>query len=235
MNMKQSILGVTLLLAAFTVHAFEISDLSEMLFEDTATGVEGKIKDANYEFRANRAILLDKALQGRAHLLVSRNRGSVLVAGQVETQALKERALSIVLRATKLKWKEGDVNNVEPANARVCSETVSKVSIANERRRAITKTAVTECSTVNRFYNEIRVAEPLNEVQQSDDEVQRATIVSQLLHASIIDRAGVIKVVVSDGFVYLLGDELSEETAERATELVSSMPGVEKVSPLFRF
>ncbi|ORU90578.1 MAG: transport-associated protein [Cycloclasticus sp. symbiont of Poecilosclerida sp. M] len=241
MKIKQIIVGTGLFIFASTSSAFEMSDLSEMLFEDTATGIGGKLKDAEFEFRANRTILLDKSLQNRAHLVVSRNRGSVLIAGQAETHALKGHAVDIVLSATQLKWKEGDVNHVEPANARVCNEASSSEASpampGNARRRAILKTASTtvECSTVNRFYNEISVGAPLTETQISDEDVLRATIVNKLLHEGIIERANVIKVVVSARHVYLLGDELSQGDAGRASEFVKTIPDVEKVSPLFRF
>ena len=92
-----------------------------------------------------------------------------------------------------------------------------------------------ECSTVNRFYNEVRVSTPISEVARSDDDLLRASIVNKLLHASIIDKAETIKVVVSDGYVYLLGDQLSQSTAQQATRFVNDMAGVEKVVPLFRF
>jgi len=107
-------------------------------------------------------------------------------------------------------------------------------SAANERRRFNLKTAE-ECSTVNRFYNEVRLSAPRGEIQQSDDELLRATILNKLLHAEIIDKADTIKVVVSDKHVYLLGDVLAPETAKKASEFVEKVPEVAKVIPLFRF
>ena len=216
----------TSLFAATTVHAFELSDISDRLFEDNATGIEGQLKDAAFEFKVDSALLRNKTLREGAHIVVSRNRNSVLIAGQAATEEIKNKVLSVVLSEAHLQWTQGDVNHVEPSNAQVCGKKASKMA-ANDRRRFNLKTAE-ECSTVNRFYNEVRVSTPISEVA-------RASIVNKLLHASIIDKAETIKVVVSDGYVYLLGDQLSQSTAQQATRFVNDMAGVEKVVPLFRF
>jgi len=221
------------LFAATTTHAFELSDISSRLFEDNATGIEGQLKDATFEFKVDTALLRNETLRTGAHIIVSRNRSSVLIAGQAATQELKDKVLRLVLSEAHLQWTEGDVNHVEPSNAQVCGKKASKVA-ANDRRRFNLKT-VEECSTVNRFYNEVRVSTPISEVERSDDDLLRATIVSKLLHASVIDKAETIKIVVSDGYVYLLGDQLSQSTAQHATRFVNDMSGVEKVVPLFRF
>jgi len=81
----------------------------------------------------------------------------------------------------------------------------------------------------------VRISPPLSEIEQSDDELLRATIINQLLRASIIDKADVINVVVSDSQVYLLGEQLTQETAQKATAFVEGLPDVEMVVPLFRF
>jgi len=221
------------LFAVTTVHAFELSDISARLFEDNATGIEGQLKDATFEFKVDTALLRNETLRKGAHIIVSRNRSSVLIAGQAATQELKDKVLRVVLSEAHLQWTQGDVNHVEPSNAQVCGKKASKVA-ANDRRRFNLKTAE-ECSTVNRFYNEVRVSTPISEVERSDDDLLRATILNKLLHASVIDKAETIKVVVSDSYVYLLGDQLSQSTAQQATRFVNEMGGVEKVVPLFRF
>lgn len=221
------------ILSTSVVNAFGLSDITDRLFEDTATGIEGQLKDASFEFKVNHALLTNKAIRENAHIIVSRNRSSVLIAGQARTQALKDKVQRLVLSEAHLQWTEGDVNNVEPSNAQVCGEKASKMA-ANDRRKFNLK-AAEECSTVNRFYNEVRVSEPMSETDQSDDDLLRATIVNKLLHAAIIERADTIKVVVTDGLVYLLGDELSQSTANNAVDFVNGLAGVEKVVPLFRF
>jgi len=139
----------------------------------------------------------------------------------------------LVLDVARLKWIEGDVNQVEPSNAQVCGEKASR-SAANSKRRFNLK-QVAECSTVNRFYNEVRISPPLSEMEQSNDDLLRATIINQLLRASIIDKAEVINVVVSDSQVYLLGDQLTQVTAQKSTVFVEGLPDVGSVVPLFRF
>jgi len=227
------ILLFTSLLTITSANAFELSDITDRLFEDNLTGVEGQLKDAEFEFQVDSVLLLDERLRKNSHILVARNRSSVLIAGQAKSDELKAQVQRIVLETANLKWTQGDVNRVEPSNAQVCGEKASKMA-ANERRRFNLKT-VAECSTVNRFYNEVRVAEPMTELAQSDDDVLRATITNRLLRESIIDKAETIKVVVSDQYVYLLGDQLNQSTADRATALVKSMPSIKKVIPLFRF
>ncbi|MEW4983158.1 MAG: BON domain-containing protein [Cycloclasticus sp.] len=222
-----------LLFLTSAAEAFEMSDITDRLFEDKATGIEGQLKDAAFEFKVNSALLRDEALRENTYIAVSRNRGSVLIAGQARTQELKQRVQRIVLNAAHLQWTQGDVNHVEPSNAQVCGQKASKKA-ANDKRRFNLKT-VEECSTVNRFYNEVRVSKPMSETEQSDDDLLRATILNKLLHAAIIDKAETIKVVVSDNHVYLLGDQLSQSTAQQATRFVNEVAGVEKVVPLFRF
>lgn len=222
-----------LLFLTSAAEAFEMSDITDRLFEDKATGIEGQLKDAAFEFKVNSALLRDEALRENTYIAVSRNRGSVLIAGQARTQELKQRVQRIVLNAAHLQWTQGDVNHVEPSNAQVCGQKASKKA-ANDKRRFNLKT-VEECSTVNRFYNEVRVSTPMSETEQSDDDLLRATILNKLLHAAIIDKAETIKVVVSDNHVYLLGDQLSQSTAQQATRFVNEVAGVEKVVPLFRF
>lgn len=222
-----------LLFLTSAAEAFEMSDITDRLFEDKATGIEGQLKDAAFEFKVNSALLRDEALRENSYIAVSRNRGSVLIAGQARTQELKQRVQRIVLNAAHLQWTQGDVNHVEPSNAQVCGQKASKKA-ANDKRRFNLKT-VEECSTVNRFYNEVRVSKPMSETEQSDDDLLRATILNKLLHAAIIDKAETIKVVVSDNHVYLLGDQLSQSTAQQATRFVNEVAGVEKVVPLFRF
>lgn len=222
-----------LLFLTSAAEAFELSDITDRLFEDKATGIEGQLKDAAFEFKVNSALLRDEALRENSYIAVSRNRGSVLIAGQARTQELKQRVQRIVLNAAHLQWTQGDVNHVEPSNAQVCGQKASKKA-ANDKRRFNLKT-VEECSSVNRFYNEVRVSTPMSETEQSDDDLLRATILNKLLHAAIIDKAETIKVVVSDNHVYLLGDQLSQSTAQQATRFVNEVAGVEKVVPLFRF
>lgn len=223
----------SLIFATATAGAFEFSGIGERIFGDNVSGVEGQIKDAEFEFEVVSAILLDETLRKSSHILVSRNRNSVLIAGQVSSQELKDKVLRVVLDAAHLKWTQGDVNHVEPSNAQVCGEKASKMA-ANDRRRFNLKTAE-ECTTVNRFYNEVRVSTPISEIARSDDDVLRATITNKLLHAAIIDRADSIKVLVSDQYVYLLGDQLDQATAQKATAFVQAMNNAKKVVPLFRF
>ena len=222
-----------LILTTTNAHAFELSAITDRFFEDKATGVERQLKDATFEFNVESALLRNKTLRENTHIVVSRNRNSVLIAGQATTQELKDHVQRLVLDAAHLQWTQGDVNHVEPSNAQVCGEKAAKKA-ANEKRRFNLKTA-DECSTVNRFYNEVRVSTPMSEIKQSDDDVLRATIVNQLLHKAVIDRADTVKIVVSDQYVYLLGDQLSQQTARQVTQLVESMDGIDKVVPLFRF
>lgn len=222
-----------LLGVSFPSYSFGLTELSDILFEDTATGVEGQLKDAKFEFDAYAVLLLDVELNKKTHILVVRNRNSVLIAGQASTETLRNKAQELILGVARLKWKEGDVNKVEPANAKICGEAVRHVA-GNERRKFNLKTAE-DCSTVNRLYNEVVIRAPLNEVQQSDDSLLRASIVNKLIRASIIERAELVKVLVTDGRVYLLADKLSEQTAVHVTEFVTNVEGVTRVVPLFRF
>ena len=72
------------------------------------------MKDAAFEFKVDSTLLKNKTLRETPHIWVSRNRGSVLIAGQARTQALKDQVQALVLDTANLQWMEGDVNNVEP-------------------------------------------------------------------------------------------------------------------------
>ncbi|PCH83443.1 MAG: transport-associated protein [Piscirickettsiaceae bacterium] len=231
--MLSRLLICVLFLIAPLANAFNFSDITDSLLGDNATGIEGQLKDAEFEFNVHSALLLNAKLREGTHIIVSRHRSSVLISGEAATQELKGKVLSIVLNEAHLKWKQGDVNHVEPSNAQVCGGKATKMA-ANDRRRFNLKTAE-DCSTVNRFYNEVRVATPRSEIEQSDDDVRRATIINKLLHASIIQSADTIKIVVSGNHVYLLGDQLTPAAAEKAAEFVQSLPNIENVVPLFRF
>ncbi|MEO1889372.1 MAG: BON domain-containing protein [Cycloclasticus sp.] len=231
MKLFQCIL-CTLIFVATATPAFQLSDITDSLFEDNASGIEGQLKDTAFEFKVNMALLRSDVLRNNTHIVVARNRGSVLIAGQATTQALKDKVLSLVLSEAHLQWTQGDVNHVEPSNAQVCGKKASKIA-ANDRRRFNLKTAE-KCSTVNRFYNEVRVSAPINELERSDDDLLRATILNKLLRAGAIQKTDTIKVVVADQYVYLLGDQLSQSTAQRATEFVGDISGVSNVVPLFR-
>jgi len=99
---------------ASSVSAFDLSAISDRLFADKATGIEGQLKDAAFEFKVDSTLLKNKTLRENTHILVSRNRGSVLIAGQARTQALKDQVQALVLDTANLQWMEGDVSNVEP-------------------------------------------------------------------------------------------------------------------------
>lgn len=233
MRRVQAFVIVCFLAVSFSGNAFELKDLTGLLFEESASGVEAQLKEAKFEFDAYAAILRDAELANKSHISVARNRDSVLIAGQVRTERLAEKAQKIVLGVAHVKWSVGDLVQVEPANAQVCGKSAAKVS-GNDKRKFNLKSAP-DCSTVNRVYNQLTVATPMGKVQQSDDDLLRATIVNKLLHASIIESPAVLKVVVSGGVVYLLGDQLDKTLAEHVLSFVRGVLGVEKVIPLFRF
>lgn len=218
---------------ATSVNAVDLSSMTGGLFTSKTTVIDGQIRNAEFEFNVGTAILSDENLRENTHIIVSRNQNSVLIAGQAATDELKNDVQRLVLEVARLKWQQGDVNQVEPSNAQVCGDSAPKAAANNRRRFNLQQSA--DCSTVNRFYNEVRVSLPVSAIKQSDDELLRATIVNQLLHAGVVKTAETIKVVVSDNTVYLLGDELSETTAQHATVFVNELSGVEKVVPLFRF
>lgn len=233
MKPSSALAGVIFMLLSFSSFSFEIDRLSDLFFKDTAVGIERQLKDARFEFEADSAILASQVLTNKVHILVARNKNSVLIAGQAISPELRDKVQKMVLGVAHVKWKQGDVNHVEPANAQICGKGASRVS-GNERRKFNLKSAG-ECSTVNRVYNEVIISAPMNETQQSDDDLLRARIVNKLLHAKVIEKADTIKVVVTGGLVYLLGDQLTEEFAGEVSQFVTSLPEVKKVVPLFRF
>jgi len=232
MNIKPIFLCATML-ATCTANAFDLPSFSQYFLEKKVTGEAAQLRDSRFEIDVSMAILENKSLTKDAQISVSRTGDTVLIIGQAKTAELKARIQEIVLEAANLQWTQGDVNNVEPSNAQVCGKKAAKVA-ANERRRFNLKTAE-ECSTVNRFYNEVEVTELMGAIEQSNDDLLRATILNQLLHAGVIEKVDTIKVVVSDHKAYLLGNQLTQPAAEQVTTFVNTVPKVSKVIPLFRF
>jgi len=229
MKLDQVIGGLVLIVSAGVVSAFELPDFSTLFFQDNTSEVNEQLEEAKFELKAQHAILLDESLANKVNILVSRQKNRVLITGQAETEELREKAQQLVLQAASLKWTQGAANDVEPANALVCGEAALKTS-GNEKRRSNLKTAK-PCSTVNQFYNEIHIAKVLSAIQQSDDDVLRASIVNQLLHKGVIERMDAVKVIVSEKRVYLLGDQIDSSTAKEMMGFVSALPGVKTVMP----
>jgi len=232
MNIKPIFLCASMLVTC-TASAFDLPSLGQYFLKSKITEEAAQLRDSTFEIDVSMAILESKSLTKDAQITVSRTGDTVLIVGQAKTAELKSRIQEIVLEAANLQWTQGDVNNVEPSNAQVCGKKAAKVA-ANDRRRFNLKTAE-ECSTVNRFYNEVEVTELMGAIEQSDDDLLRATILNQLLHARLIEKAGTVKVIVSDHKAYLLGSRLTQAEAEQVTAFVNTVPKVSKVIPLFRF
>ncbi|MGH8119185.1 MAG: BON domain-containing protein [Gammaproteobacteria bacterium] len=86
---------------------------------------------------------------------------------------------------------------------------------------------------VSHVYNEITIAAPSSLVSRSSDSLITSKVKTKLLALENFNGTSV-KVVTEKGVVYLMG-LLSHEEADRATDAVRTIGGVQKVVKLFQY
>jgi osmotically-inducible protein OsmY len=97
--------------------------------------------------------------------------------------------------------------------------------------KAQAEQAAAEVQKVKKVHNEIQVLAPSSILARNNDAWLTTKIKAQMLTDSAIPGSR-IKVVTENGIVYLLG-LLTQQEATRATNLVQSVSGVQKIVNLF--
>jgi len=155
--------------------------------------------------------------------------GGVLVATDRRTSGaqLEDQAIEV-----KARNRVSDLATLGHVNATSYNRVVlltGEVPDANARARV--ETAVAGIENVRSVVNELAVAGNSSLTSRSND-----ALLSTKVKASFVDAkdvfANAIKVVTERGTVYLLG-RVTEREAARATELASTVPGVQKVVRVF--
>lgn len=101
-----------------------------------------------------------------------------------------------------------------------------------ENKNAIDK-QINTLTNVKGVYNQLQIGTPLGFSQQSKDSWITTKVKTQLAADEEIDPLK-IKVVTENGDVYLIG-QVSEETANNATNIARKVEGVKKVNRIFQF
>lgn len=167
----------------------------------------------------------------------------VLVAGAVggASMAADRRAASTIVDDQSIELK---ANKALKANAEIAEKTHVSVTSYNgvllltgqaptaELRDAIIAT-VRPIDKIQRIHNEIGVAEPIPLRVRANDTVVTGRVKSALLAAKGINPLHV-KVVTSDGAVYLMGIVTRAE-AGFASDIVRRVEGVERVVRIFEY
>lgn len=99
--------------------------------------------------------------------------------------------------------------------------------------KAMAEQAAASVQRVKKVENELQVIQPSSLLARSNDAVLTTKIKTQMFADNTIPGSR-IKVVTENGIVYLLG-LVTQQEAARATNLVQSVSGVQKIVKLFEY
>ncbi|MBA1243923.1 MULTISPECIES: BON domain-containing protein [Pseudomonas] len=99
--------------------------------------------------------------------------------------------------------------------------------------KAMAEQAAASVQRVKKVENELQVIQPSSLLARSNDAVLTTKIKTQMFADNTIPGSR-IKVVTENGIVYLLG-LVTQQEATRATNLVQSVSGVQKIVKLFEY
>ena len=99
--------------------------------------------------------------------------------------------------------------------------------------KATAEQAARKVQGVSKVHNELQVLQPTSLLARSNDSLLTAKIKAQMVADASVPGSR-IKVITENGIVYLLGI-VSHQEANRATNLVQSVSGVQKIVKLFQY
>jgi len=99
--------------------------------------------------------------------------------------------------------------------------------------KQLAEQAARSVSGVTRVHNELQILQPTSLLARSNDSLLTTKIKTQMLADNTVPGSK-IKVVTENGIVYLLG-LITRQEAARATSVVQSVSGVQKVVKLFQY
>jgi len=175
-------------------------------------------------------VLLGSLLAGCAPLLLGGMAGTVVVASDRRTSGIQLEDESIELRATSrindLLSNRAHVN-VSSFNLQV----LLTGEVPSDKDRQAAGKLVSEVENVRTVLNELIIAPNSTYAERSHD-----LLLSGKIKASIIDNkelmVNAFKVVTEQGNVYLMG-RVTQNEANRVTEIVRNTSGVKKVTRVF--
>lgn len=179
-------------------------------------------------------LVLLAGLQGCAALVAGGAVTGVTVAHDRRTTGTVIEDQAIELKAATALFREEELNSKTHINVTSYNTLVLVTGEAPAealRRRVID--IVRNIEKVRHVHDEIAIAAPSSLMSRSSDSLITAKVKMRLLTLSDFDGTRV-KVVTERGVVYLMGF-LSEAEAERVTEVVRGIGGVQKVVKLFEY
>ncbi|TBU96644.1 BON domain-containing protein [Phytopseudomonas dryadis] len=102
-----------------------------------------------------------------------------------------------------------------------------------EELKNIAEQATRKVQGVRKVHNELQVLQPTSLLARSNDSLLTTKIKAQMLTDSSVPGSR-IKVITENGIVYMLG-VVSRQEANRASNLVQNVSGVQKIIKLFQY
>ena len=105
--------------------------------------------------------------------------------------------------------------------------------LATDELKTAAQRAAERVRKVRKIHNEIEVAPPTNIGVRTNDKWMKTKVKTALLSSEDVD-ANLIKVVVENSVLYLMGD-ISRQQGDAAAEVARSIFGVQKVVKVFEY
>ena len=145
----------------------------------------------------------------------------------LDDQVIEFKVLD-VLRADDELWQQTHINGTSLNNIVLLTG-----EAPTDALRSRVESLVHQIPKVRRVHNEIVIGAPSSLLTRSGDSWITGKVKTNLLRSNIED-AGRIKVVTENGSVYLMG-LVTQAEAGKATELVRSVGGVQRVVKVFEY
>ncbi len=155
--------------------------------------------------------------------------GSRSIGNKIDDQFIAPEVEANIARA--------HVDLTSPTSHIVVTSYNGVVLIAGQTPRAelkgLAEQAARKVRNVSKVHNELQVLQPTSLLARSNDSLLTTKIKTQMLADATVPGSR-IKVITENGIVYLLG-LVSRQEAARATGLVQSVAGVQKIVKLFQY
>ncbi|MES2943046.1 MAG: BON domain-containing protein [Pseudomonadota bacterium] len=152
--------------------------------------------------------------------------GGALVASDRRTSGTQLEDEGIELRAlSRLRGEVGDRSHINLTSYN--RQVLLTGEVATEQDKQLIEQIVSRVENVNAIVNELAVMGNSNLTQRSSDALVTGRVKAMLVDAKDL-QANSFKVVTERGTTYLMG-RVTQQEADRATEVVRGTPGVLKV------
>jgi osmotically-inducible protein OsmY len=155
--------------------------------------------------------------------------GSRSIGNKIDDQFIAPQVRANISRA--------HVDLTDPTSHIVITSYNGVVLLAGQTPRSELKSAAEQAArkvqNVAKVHNELQVMQPTSLLARSNDTLLTTKIKAQMVADATVPGSR-IKVITENGIVYLMG-LVSRQEANRATSLVQSTAGVQKIVKLFQY